>query len=144
MLQPPENLGLVIEPLGVLERDEARTDDLECDGAARVILLGLVDDAHAAFAADSQNAVAAERRGNGGRKGQSGADSRSGTQQEFGVTLGLGIEVEKFLDGETQRGVAVTLCVEEGRTPLGRQVGRLLEERLNGCGRWLGHVSRPT
>ncbi len=36
VLQPPEDLGLMIEPLGVLERHEARADDLKRDGAARL------------------------------------------------------------------------------------------------------------
>ena len=53
--------------------------------------------------------------------------------------MGLRVEVEEFLDGGTQVGIAGTLLVQE-RAALRRiQVGGLLEQRLDGFGRWLGH-----
>ncbi len=94
VLQSTENLRLVMEPLGVLGRDEPRTNHLECDGAARVILFGLIHHAHAAFAANSQDAIATERGRHGGRKGQGGADTGGRAPQELRRALSQCVEVQ--------------------------------------------------
>ena len=61
MLQPAERLRFLREAAQQLGAGESRLDDLERDRAARLILLGLVDGAHAAFADQANDAVAADR-----------------------------------------------------------------------------------
>jgi hypothetical protein len=60
--------------------------------------------------------------------------------QEVGRVLGLGVEVEEFLDGSPQVRVAGTLCVQERAALRWIQLGRLLKQRLHGFGGWLAHV----
>ncbi len=54
--------------------------------------------------------------------------------------MGLGVEVEEFLDGRTQVAVGAALRVQVRLTLLRRQVGRLLEQCFEGFRGWLGHV----
>ena len=60
MRQPPEHLGLELETAQVSTRGEPGLDQLQRDVASRVLLLGLVDDAHAAAADLAQDAVGAD------------------------------------------------------------------------------------
>ena len=62
MAQPTEDLRLAGEALQQEVRGEAGPEDLEGDGAARVVLLGLVDGPHAALAEQAHDAVAADPR----------------------------------------------------------------------------------
>ena len=66
VVQPALELRLLGEALQERRRQEARADDLKGDRAARVVLLGLVDDAHAAFAQAAQDAVGADPGGEPG------------------------------------------------------------------------------
>ena len=65
MLQPAECLRLLLEAAQQFGACEARLDDLECDSAAGLILLRLVDGAHAAFTEKAQNPVVSDRRSDG-------------------------------------------------------------------------------
>ncbi len=67
MLEPGQGLDLALEHPEVLLVDEAAAaDDLERHPAPRVLLLGLVDDAHAALAELAEDAVGAEHPGGAG------------------------------------------------------------------------------
>ena len=57
VVQPGQDLGLVGEALDQGGGGEPGSDDLEGDGAARVVLLRLVDGTHAALGDQAQNAV---------------------------------------------------------------------------------------
>ena len=63
----------------------------------------------------------------------------AGLRRKSGRVLGLGVEVEEFLDGGTQVRVVGTVFVEERAAMRRVQVDRLLKQRLHGFGRWLGH-----
>jgi hypothetical protein len=62
VLKSGQDLHRVLETNGELGRDEIGADHLEGDGPARVLLLGLVDGAHAPFAPPAHDAVAADVR----------------------------------------------------------------------------------
>ena len=62
MLQPAEHLGLPGKAPGQLIRHQAGPDDLERHGSVRLILLGLIDGAHAALAERGDDPVPADRR----------------------------------------------------------------------------------
>ena len=61
MLQPAEHLRFLCEAAQQLGAGQSRLDDLERDRAAGLLLLGLVDRAHAALADQTNDAVAADR-----------------------------------------------------------------------------------
>ena len=61
MLQPAERLRFLSEAAQQLGTDQSRFDDFECNRTPGLILLGLVDRAHAAFADQTNDAVAADR-----------------------------------------------------------------------------------
>jgi hypothetical protein len=64
MPQTREGLGLALEHLDALVIDEsASANHLEGDLALGVLLLGFVDDAHAALTEVAEDAVAADARG---------------------------------------------------------------------------------
>ena len=54
--------------------------------------------------------------------------------------LGLGIEVEEFLDRRTQLEITATLLYQERTAPRRVHVGHLVKQRLHEFGGWLGHV----
>ena len=60
VVQPAQDLRLLGEALQQGGRDEAGADHLQGDGAARVVLLRLVDGPHAALAEQAHNAVVAD------------------------------------------------------------------------------------
>ena len=66
MVQPAQDLRFVAEALEKCGRGEAGADHLEGDGAARVVLLGLVDGAHAPFAKQSNETILPSRLGSTG------------------------------------------------------------------------------
>jgi hypothetical protein len=72
----PEHLGLLPEPRQQGAGDESRPDDLERHGAARVLLLRLVDAAHPAFADLAEDAVGADRFRRGIGVGEPVVDTR--------------------------------------------------------------------
>ena len=84
VVQPAEDLGLVGEALEQRGRGEAGADDLEGDGAARVVLLGLVDGAHAALAEQAQDAVAADARRQRRARAAAATGSRAGVASARG------------------------------------------------------------
>ncbi len=69
VLQPAEGLGLALEETGVDLVDQvSAAHDLERDASLGVLLLGLVNDAHATLAEHRDDPVAADRRGQRGRR----------------------------------------------------------------------------
>ncbi len=59
MPEPAQDLGFVAEAADEFGRNEAGADHLEGNGAARVVLFGLVNGAHATFAVLAEDAIAA-------------------------------------------------------------------------------------
>ena len=60
MLEAAEDLGFMLEAPHQAARHHPRTDDLECDDAAGIVLLGLEDRPHPAFADLADQAVTAD------------------------------------------------------------------------------------
>ena len=63
VLEPAQDLSFMVKPLDELRCDHPGPDHLERDGAARVILFGLVDRAHAPFPVTAEDAIAADLNG---------------------------------------------------------------------------------
>ncbi len=67
MLEPAEGFEFLLEAAKSFGGREAWFNQFESDVAAGLLLLGFVDDAHAAFAKDANNSIGADGRRNGER-----------------------------------------------------------------------------
>ena len=114
--------------------------DLEGDGAARAVLLRLVDGAHAPFAEQADHAVAGDGREPGcGRRERLRARSGQGAAQEGLGRVGAAVELHELLHGRTQVRVAGALLVQERRQPRRIQVDRLVEQLFDAPRGGFGH-----
>ncbi len=99
MLQPRQDFCFVSEAAEQLGCCASRANHLESNGAARVVLFGLVNGPHATFAVSPQDAVAADESRQPGlrcnRKCGAGGGHRAG--QEVRVAFDLRVESEKIL-----------------------------------------------
>jgi hypothetical protein len=135
VVQAAEDLRLLVEAPEQRRRDEAGPDHLHGDGAARVVLLRLVDGANAPLADQPQDAVAADvkrrpRRGpgEGGRRPR-GADERA--VQEAARPLSraqAGVVGQQPLHGGAEAGGARAGGVQQSPLFVRRQVGRLMKQ----------------
>ena len=71
MLQPRQGLNFALEQtLGALPGERTAANDFQCYAAAGTLLLGFVDDTHAAFADFAHDPVVLERDGSFDRNGR--------------------------------------------------------------------------
>ncbi len=123
MLEPGEDFGLVVEALH-LGRGDAGINHFERDGAARVGLLGLVDDAHATDAEQSSDAVLADGLEGGwmplspGAKSEREAVAEGGSVEQAGTDRRL-VLFEQFEDFAQEFQVAVALLPRNRSAPSG-------------------------
>ena len=140
VVQSAEDLRLAGEALEQGRAGESGAEELEGDGATRVVLLRLVDRAHAAFAQHSHHAVAGDGRKRGGRRREQGrARLGQGAAQERLGSLGPAVELQKLLHGRAQDSVPSALLVQERCSPRRLQVDRLVEQLFDAPGQGLVH-----
>ena len=157
VVQPGQDLGLVGEALEQGGGGQAGADDLEGHRAARVVLLCLVDGAHAAFAEQAEDAIVGDAQG--GRRQEAGGTGRASRprslrppsafllpdtsrvrgahhraiQEGTRASLGAqpGVVGQQPLDLGAEAGVIPAGGVQQGAATVRRQVGRLVEESLD-------------
>ena len=144
VVQPAEDLGLMAEALEEGGGGEAGADDLEGDGAARAVLLRLVDGAHAPLAEQAKQTVPAEARR------QRRLRRTAATEPRPRASSAAGTEQGAFQEGGRPRprpagrrwassrstsarsaGSSAQAASSRACCSVGRQVGRLVEQRLN-------------
>jgi hypothetical protein len=125
MVQAPEDLRLVLEPLHPRGRCDPGVQHLQRHAAPRRVLLGQVHDAHAALAEDLEDPVAADPLGERHR-GRRAASARRAVQAVEPRIVLVGLEERGDL--RAQLGLATAFGIQELRAPLRLELDRAHEQ----------------
>ncbi len=144
VLEPAEDVGLVLESAQHPRREKCWADDLESDGSAGVGLGGAIDDAHAAFAEGVFDDVRAKRAcaGRRGRKASRAARFTGAGRWSTGHG-GKALFEEHGFDGFAEGGAGPAFSVEEVAAGFGLDGEGLAEEGRDLFVLSRGHVKTP-